>query len=126
MDITLFESFLKVISEMRIFILGRKKSRESIFNAIEKIRTAADKTMHYYATMKFPEEQPNIELSDCWRDAASSVREIDLDLYNRLLDKANYWANPSEWTDQKIQDKKIYLDEIINDCNQLLRKKKIK
>ena len=122
MEIALFEAILKALAEIRIFKISHRKNQERIFKAVETIREAANKTKHYYATMKTKNEEPNIELSEAWMNAARAVRELDPDLYQRLLIKADYWANPNQWTPEMSEEKNIYLDEILEDSNRILRK----
>lgn len=122
MEIALFEAILKVLGEIRIFKISRSKNQERIFNAVEMIREAANKTKHYYASKRTEKEEPNIVLSDAWMNAARAVRELDSDLYQRLLEKADFWADPTHWTPEMSEQKNIYLDEIMEDSNRLLRK----
>lgn len=55
--------------------------------------------------MENDNERPNIELADAWMNAARAVRDLDRNLYERLLLKAEFWANPIDWNDE--QSKKI-------------------
>ena len=122
MELALFEAILKALSEIRIFKLSRNKNKERIYNAVETIRDAANKTKHYYSSMHTEQEEPNIHLSEAWMNAARAVRELDLNLYQRLLEKADFWADPSLWTKEMSEQKNIYLDEIIEDTDRLLKK----
>ena len=68
-------------------------------------------------------EKPNQGLSEIWVEAASKVRGLDSDLYNRLLAKSEYWANPEEWTDEDALSYNISLDSIKKDCKAIIDKK---
>lgn len=122
MEVALFEAILKALAEIRIFKISKSKNRERIFNAVEKIREAANETKYYYASMSTEKEEPNRELANIWIEAASAVRELDINLYQRLLQKADFWANPRDWTPEMSEQKNIYLDEIIEDTDRLLNK----
>lgn len=116
------EAILKVLNAIKSFKISRKENKERIFQAVESIREAANRTKHYYSSLRTGDEQPNIDLSEYWLKAASAVRELDRDLYNRLLDKADFWANPSSWTTELSEQHNIYLDEILEDSNRILKK----
>jgi hypothetical protein len=122
MEIALFEAIIKVLAEIKNFKISRTKNKERVFNAVEKIREAANKTKHYYASLKNDKEEPNINLSQTWMEAARAVRELDQNLYQRLLDKADFWANPNNWTTEMLEARNIYLDEIIEDVDRILKK----
>ena len=122
MEFALFEAILKALAEIRIFKISNSKNRERIFNAVEAIREAANRTKHYYARMETEKEEPNIELSTAWMNAARAVRELDSDLYQRLLQKADFWADPNQWTPEMSEQKNIYLDEILEDSNRILQR----
>ena len=115
------EAILKVLSAIKTFKLSRKENKDKLFEAVEAIREAANRTKYYYSNLQDDFEKPNIDLSEHWLKAASAVRGFDNDLYNRLLDKADFWANPSSWTMEMSQQHNIYLDDIIEDSNKFLK-----
>lgn len=114
------EAVIKVLTAIRIFKISRKKDRARIYNAVEAIRSAANRTMYYYARMRTVDEEPNLELSESWLEAARAVRELDIDLYQRLLNKADFWANPSNWTQEMSEQHNIYLETILEDSDRIL------
>lgn len=116
------EAILKVLTTIKSFKISRKENKEKIFEAVEAIQEAANRTKFYYSDLQNNFEKPNIDLSEYWLKAASAVRGFDRDLYNRLLDKADFWANPSSWTMEMSQQHNIYLDDIIEDTDRLLNR----
>ncbi|MCL4550123.1 MAG: hypothetical protein M1480_03135 [Bacteroidetes bacterium] len=114
------EAVIKVLAELRIFSLSRRQRRDRIFNAVEAIRRAANQTKFYYANLRGTVEEPNMQLSEAWMNAATAVRDIDNNLYERLFLKADFWANPSEWTAEQSAQNNIYLDSIIEDADRIL------
>ena len=117
------EAVIKVLTELRNFSLSRRQKKEKIFTAVEAIIIAANRTKYYYSTLHVNREEPNIELSEYWLKAASAVRDLDNNLYERLLLKADFWSNPDNWTQEMSAESKIYLDQIINDSRNILKLK---
>ena len=99
----------------------RKDKRDKTFAAIEAIQRAANRTRYIIASNDYLPHTPNVELSNLWIDAASAVRELDKDLYGRLLDKSEYWADPAQWNEQMVRDTRIYINDIIEDSNRFLK-----
>lgn len=116
------EAIIKVLAELKILGISRKEKRNNIFIAVEAIRSAANDTKFYYSTLLNKNVEPNINLSKSWLSATSAVREIDTNLYERLLMKADFWANPNNWTPEQSEKNNIYLDSIIEDTDRILNK----
>lgn len=116
------EAILKVLAEVRIFSISRKQKKERIFNAVEAIRSAANRTKFYYSSLEDEVERPNIDLTDAWMKAATAVRELDPNLYERLLMKAEFWANPASWTEEQNERNNILLESILEDTDKILKK----
>ncbi len=51
-------------------------------------------------------------ISDLWRKADASVRDLDPDAHIRFWYKSQYWSDPGSWTDEKIKNAGLSLDEI--------------
>jgi len=44
-----------------------------------------------------------------------------MDLATRLEEKADYWTNPDNWTNEEVRASRIQIDEIANEGQRLLR-----
>lgn len=109
-----------VIPELKEFIKYRRDKKYEVYKAVEAIQRAANRTRFVIASNDYRPHTPNAELSDLWIDAASAVRELDRNLYERLLEKSDYWADPSNWDQQMVTNARIYIDDIIADSNRIL------
>ena len=114
--------FLTVLKEVKTFQKYLNEKKDKTFEAIEAIHRAANQTRAYFNSYDYKEGIPNIELSELWLDAASAVRRLDADLYNRLIEKANFWSNPSNWNSSDVEEARIYIDDIISDTNRMIQK----
>lgn len=113
-----------VLSNLKDFkkYVGEKK--DQAYNAVEAIQRAANRTNAYFASDDFRPGYPNPELSDLWIQAAAAVRRLDQNLYGRLLEKSEFWANPKRWNDEMVREARIYISDIIEDSTQILQLKK--
>lgn len=91
------------------------------YEAIEAIYRAANETTTFLQRCMRKVEQPNADLSKIWIDAAKTVRELDQDLYFRLLGKSEFWSDPIAWTDDKIAKANISLESIKRDAKEILQ-----
>lgn len=108
------------LSEVKELFNKAEKRKQKSYLAIETVYKAANETSTFLAKCKRKTEAPNTELSNIWIEAASKVRELDSELYTRLLAKSEYWANPEEWTKDKIEEYNISLESIKNDCKAII------
>ena len=91
--------------------------------ALYAIYTATTETKNYIASWgrrKKHDTKKEIKLSKLWNEAAIKLKDIDNDLAQRCIIKADYWANPDEWTQGDIKESKIALDKIIKEARKLL------
>lgn len=120
----MFDGILSILSIVKELVKNyseyRNSRKDELYNALEAINRAANRTKVYYNSRNFQNEEPNQELSDIWLDAASEVRNLDSDLYYRLLNKAKFWANPNDWNVERSTKARIFIDDILEDTNNLL------
>lgn len=110
-----------VVDEIwRIYSHRTDKKRE-VYTSIEAIYRAANRTRFVIASNNYQAHTPNAELSDLWVEAATAVRELDDNLYERLLQKSEYWADPRNWDIEMVSKARLYIDDIIEDANRILR-----
>jgi hypothetical protein len=108
------------LKEVRDLFSKQKAKKEKSYEAIEAVYSAANETTVFLQECMRKIEKPNSELSKIWMDAAKKVRDLDEDLYFRLLGKAEYWSNPAIWSDEKISKANIALESIKKDSLQIL------
>jgi len=116
-----FNAIKLLIPEISRFFSNRKAKREKAFEAIEAVLRAANRTSIYITKRLKGTYKSNIELAEIWMDAASKVRDLDGDLYNRLLSNAEYWSNPESWTEKQVADARIGLLDIKRDAKGILQ-----
>jgi len=115
-----FNAFKLIITELPKYLPRRGIKKEKAFEAVEAVLNAANRTSIFITKRRKGTYKTNIELSEIWINAASKVRDLDGDLYNRLLSNAEYWSNPESWTDEQIGEARIGLLDIKRDARGIL------
>ena len=93
--------------------------------ALRALYLAANETKAYVATLKRrknPDQDRELRLSKLWVDAAIELRKINKALAKKCILKAEYWADPTAWSDKQIDNTRDSLKEIYNECRKLLSK----
>jgi hypothetical protein len=88
--------------------------------ALKSIYVAAFETKAYLASTDSRKSDTELKLSRLWSEAAVELRPINFDLADRCLIKADYWADPSKWSQSQIDDARIGLETIISEARKLL------
>ena len=121
-------SDLKLIFDGTLSMLKAIKENNNHNNveyevALLAIYTATTETKNYISSLgkrKKHTKEKERQLSELWIKAGVKLRNIDNDLAQRCIIKADYWANPDEWTMADIKNSKITLDEIIKESRELM------
>ena len=121
-------SDLKLIFDGTLSMLKDLKENNNHNNveyevALLAIYTATTETKNYISSLgkrKKHAKKKERQLSELWIKAGVKLRNIDNDLAQRCIIKADYWANPDEWTMADIKNSKITLDEIIKESRELM------
>lgn len=121
-------SDLKLIFDGTLSMLKAIKENNNHNNveyevALLAIYTATTETKNYISSLgkrKKHAKEKERQLSEQWIKAGVKLRNIDNDLAQRCIIKADYWANPDEWTMADIKNSKITLDEIIKESRELM------
>ena len=108
------------VVEQLISLLGpiaklSKEKRELRDNALRSISNALNETYLYYRDIKRGKgRDPEVEaqLSRYWSAAAIPIRHIDNELANICEYKSEYWINPDNWNDGKIESLGIGLESV--------------
>lgn len=114
------ESFQVILQEIKGYLNRNKAKKEKAFEAIEAILKASNRTSIFITKQRKGTYKSDVVLSELWLEAASKVRDLDLDLYMKLLENAEYWANPKEWDDNRIERAKTFLLELKRTSKKLL------
>tara|TARA_A100000171_G_C2135457_1_gene149836 strand:+ start:244 stop:615 length:372 start_codon:yes stop_codon:yes gene_type:complete len=112
------------LKEVKELFSRQEMKKAKSYEAVEAVYEAANETTSFLQECMRKVEQPNKDLSKIWMDAAKKVRDLDSELYFRLLGKAEYWADPTAWTHEKIVRANIALDSIKEDSRQILSLRK--
>lgn len=91
--------------------------------ALLSVYLAANETKAYLATMKrrkSPDRERERNLSRLWSEAAVELRKLEPDLARRCLLTGDYWADPTEWSEQALQEARITLKEVYERARELL------
>ena len=94
-------------------------------NAINLALIEAKKYMEFSGGQKSQDREKEYELSKLWDTASAlvlSLRAVDPDFPNALHEKALYWADTHEWTNKKVEEKKIKIEHIEAQITKLLSK----
>lgn len=118
------DAFNTGLGLIKDIIHSEKDKKKKAYEAVEAINDAADETMIFLAESKDKAEKPNRSLVDIWANAAKTVRDIDEQMYWRLLGKAEYWSDPKKWPDERVKKENIRLEDIKRDSANILKKKK--
>ena len=121
-------SDLKLIFDGTLSMLKAIKENNNHNNveyevALLAIYTATTETKNYISSLgkrKKHAKEKERQLSELWIKAGVKLRNIHNDLAQRCIIKADYWANPDEWTMADIKNSKITLDEIIKESRELM------
>ena len=92
--------------------------------AVRSVLTALNTTKGYIARRVRGEaidRRSESNLVDFWTSAAIQIRRSDSDLAIHLQQKAEYWTNPENWTEQEVRKNRIQIDEIAAEATKLLR-----
>lgn len=114
------ETIQFALTEVKELFTKQKAKKVRSYEAIEAVYEAANETTVFLQECERKVEKPNKDLSKIWMEAAKKVRDVDEELYFRLLGKAEYWSDPTAWTPEKIAKANIALTAIKNDSRQIL------
>jgi hypothetical protein len=67
----------------------------------------------------------NAQLVDLWSEAALAIAVVDEELAERLRMKAEYWSDPSDWTEAEIERARIGIDLVATEARRLLRSSRV-
>ncbi len=116
----IFDGTLNMVKTMKE---NNRQNNAEYEVALLSIYAATTETKNYISSLgkrKNHEKEKERKLSELWIKAGVKLRNIDNGLAQRCIIKADYWANPDEWTIADIKNSKITLDEIIKESRDLI------
>jgi hypothetical protein len=118
--LTIFDKFLKIVGLIRS---GEIQRNEQIDQSLHALYDALAETKKYVARLN--EGQPHdrrheMEIAHMWHKASVPIRHIDSDLAHKCFIKGSYWHDPKSWTDVKVRESGIALDQVLESTKQLL------
>lgn len=116
----IFDGTLNMVKTMKE---NNRQNNAEYEVALLSIYAATTETKNYISSIgnrKNHAKEKERKLSELWIKAGVKLRNIDNDLAQRCIIKADYWANPDEWTMADIKNSKITLDEIIKESRELI------
>lgn len=121
--LVIFDKFLKIIGLIRS---GEIKRDEQIDESLHALYDALTETKAYVARLN--DGQPNdrdqeMKIARMWHNASVPIRHIDPDLAHKCFLKGSYWHEPDSWTDARIRENGIALDQVLDNTKDLLLSK---
>jgi len=100
---------------------ARRAEREDA--AVKAVLLAVNETKLYIASLDRGEPKRRDQerlLVQLWTDAAVAIRRSDPQLAERLQMKAEYWADPENWTAHDIKSAAIGIEAVAARARELL------
>jgi hypothetical protein len=107
-----------------LWITRKERKDERDDAAVRSVLIALNTTKTYIARRDRGEaidRDAEAKLVDLWTAAAVQIRRSDPDLAVRLQQKAEYWTNPENWTEEEVRENRIQIDQIAEEATKLLR-----
>jgi hypothetical protein len=90
---------------------------------VGSVLTSVNTTKRYLAQRERGEpinSEAEAELGTLWATASVLIHRTDPDLALRLQQKAEYWTNPENWSEDEIDHNGIQIEEIAEEGRRLL------
>jgi len=113
----------EVLNGVGLWITRKERKQERDDAAVRSVMTALNTTKRYLASRERGEpidREAEAELVELWTAASVHIRRTEPGLAMRLQDKAEYWTNPENWTDEEIADNGIRIEDIAEKARRLL------
>ncbi len=124
MGIAEIVNIFQVLGETLQGILRQGQVRNELERiAVSRLLEAVIKTQAYLHDIQGGGDEDRDEerkLARMWGDAASAFHGVDDAFATRLLFKAESWASPSSWPDEKVTRMRITIEEISNEASKFL------
>ena len=105
---------------------GQEAERRAAVAALSAAVEIANRTLQYFANLRRTgqrDQEQERALATGWSTAGvqlAGLKNVPSQLVNRYFLKADYWSFPESWTDERITESRIGLDEIAEESRSLL------
>ncbi len=118
-----FAVFDRVLGAIGLIREGKKRRNERTDQALYALYTALNETKAYVEKLnsgKRRNRKTEWAIAKLWHDASVPLRGVDRELADRCFIKGSYWMEPETWTEMKIEEKQIKLDQVMQSTRTLL------
>ena len=118
--LTIFDKLLNILGLIRT---GKIERDDKIDAALHALNTALCETKDYVSRLNEGESSDRrheYKLARLWQDASVPLRLIDRDLADRCFMKGGYWMEPDTWSEARVEESRIALDEVRESLRDLL------
>lgn len=118
-----FTLFDKVLTAIGLLREGKKQRSEKTDQALLALYAALGETKAYLQQRKtggLSDRQREFGLANLWHRASIPLRELDPELAERCFIKGGYWMEPEAWTDEKIAQAGIAVDQVFEQTRAFL------
>ena len=119
---TILDKLLNVLGLIRD---GKVKKDAHTDKALFALYAALSETKAYISSLiegKPHDRKHEHKLANMWHKASIPLRYIDRDLAKRCFSKGNYWMDPNSWSEARIKENRIALDQVLESTRDLLLK----
>ena len=131
MDFTVaIPAFVELRQLLRSWLESRRARSEAEREAISVLLDAVTQTQIYLGDLEMRSAQGEIkpeaerpmerELARAWAKASAAFMGIDKKMAPLLLLKSDAWARPKEWSDQRVREAGITIEDVSRLAQQLL------
>lgn len=120
-----FAVFDRLLGAIGLIREGKKRRNERTDQALYALYTALNETKAYVEKLnsgKRRNRETEWAIASLWHDASVPLRDVDRELADKCFIKGGYWMEPDTWTEMKIEEKQIKLDQVMESTRKLLMK----
>jgi len=118
-----FAVFDRVLGALGLIREGKKWRNDRKDQSLYALYTALNETKAYVEKLNYGKRRnrkTEWAIAKLWHDASVPLRDIDRDLADRCFIKGSYWMEPNTWTEMKIEEKRIKLNQVLESTRKLL------
>jgi hypothetical protein len=118
-----FAVFDRVLGVIGLIREGKKRRDERIDQGLYALYAALNETKAYVERLhsgKRRNRKTEWAIARLWHDASVPLRHVEPELADRCFIKGSYWMEPETWTEMKIVEKQIKLDQVMESTRKLL------
>jgi hypothetical protein len=120
-----FAIFDRVLGALGLIRDEKKRRTDRIDQALYALYAALNETKAYVEKLnsgKRRNRKTEWAIAKLWHDATVPLRDVDRELAEKCFIKGMYWMEPETWTEMKIEEKQIKLDQVMESTRKLIMK----